>query len=174
MRSLKRYVKSHKLLRAVLTPAMRAARTMRPAENGRRSRILNEMFQLVEGGSLVLRMPDFNGSFELDARSHILRRILVTANYEPEIVRVIREKVDIRRDAIDVGANAGLFTILLASLGLPASRVLAVEPTPGALHFLRENIVRNNKSEKIIVFEGVASHSRGEVKLRVISGKEEY
>jgi len=174
MRSLKSLIKSSESVRAILAPAVRTLKFLRGVNGDRRWEALSEMFEIVEGGSLVLRLPAFNGSFELDSRSHILRRILTTGEYEPELVKVIREKLDVKRDAIDVGANAGLFTVLLASLNSSAGRVLAVEPTPGAVSFLRRNIARNNKSENVIVFEGAASHSRGEVQLRVISGKEEY
>jgi FkbM family methyltransferase len=174
MSSLKQFIKSHRALRASMIPAVRLFRTACPPKSVRLSKALGELFQAVQGGSLIIRMPDFDGSFEIDSRSHVLRRILAVGEYEPEVVNLIKRKLDAKRDAIDVGANAGLFTVLLSSLVLPSSRVLAIEPTPGALRYLRSNLERNARSQNVIVFEGVASSSPGEVTLKVISGKEEF
>lgn len=173
MSLLKQFVKSHRALNASLGPAVRLARSARPSKRARLAKAAAELFEAVEGGSLVVKVPDFQGAFEIDSRSHILRRILVERKYEPEVVDLIKRRLDPNRDAIDVGANVGLFTVLLAKL-LSSGRVLAIEPTPGALHNLRRNLERNNCKRNVVVFEGAASNSADEVVLKVISGKEEY
>jgi FkbM family methyltransferase len=173
MSSIKQFVKSHRTLNASLGPAIRLARSARPSKRARLAKAAAEMFEAVEGGSLIVRVPDFHGSFESDARSHMLRRILIDGKYEPEVVDLIKKRLDRNRDAIDVGANVGLFTVLLAKL-LSSGRVLAIEPTPGALHYLRRNLERNNCRRNVVVFEGAASNSADVVVLKVISGKEEY
>ncbi len=135
---------------------------------------MSELFSVVDSGSLVLNMPEFKGYFEMDVRSHVLRRILTEGQYEPEVIKILTDRVDPNRDAIDVGANAGLFTVLLSKLLCGSNRVLAVEPTPGALRYLKENLTRNDCMRNVILFEGVASSSSGDIEIKVIEGKEEY
>ena len=134
----------------------------------------DQLFQNIESGNLIVRIPDFGGAFEIGATSHILRRVLVENNYEPELLDLIRKKIDPARDAIDVGANIGLLTVFMARLVSGTSRVLAIEPTPAAIRRLRGNITRNGCDDRVVVFEGVASHSAGSFLLNYVPGKEEY
>ncbi len=114
----------------------------------------DQLFQNIESGDLVVRIPDFGGAFEIGATSHILRRVLVESNYEPELLDLIRKKIDPARDAIDVGANIGLLTVFMARLVSGTSRVLAIEPPPEALRRLRGNIMLNGCDARVAIFEG--------------------
>jgi FkbM family methyltransferase len=150
---------------------------MRKIHRPKRERLaeaLTELFHFVEGGSLIVRVPSFNGVFEIGSQSHILRRILVSRDYEPELVRIVRKNVDPGRDAIDVGANVGLFSVLLSTQLAASRRVLAVEPAPGALKYLRGNINMNSRTGTILLFPGIAARHRGEFEINVIAGMEEY
>jgi FkbM family methyltransferase len=173
-RSLKRFIKSHRSLYVSLTPAVRVMRKISPPKHERLSKAFAELFQPVEGGSLIVKMATFHGSFEIGCHSDILRRILICGDYEPEVVEIVKNYVDPNRDAIDVGANIGLFTILLSNLISSSNRVLAIEPTPGALKYLRRNIEINNLAAKILLFEGVAAEHLGKAQINVINGMEEY
>jgi FkbM family methyltransferase len=132
------------------------------------------LFKTVEAGSLIVGLPDYFGSFEIDCHSDVLRMIMVKGEYEPELVKAVKSRVDPNRDAIDVGANVGLFTVLLSRLLAESGRVLAIEPTPGALHYLYKNLERNHSNTKVVVFEGVATQISGEFTINVVPGMEEY
>ena len=70
-------------------------------------------------GSFFIRpeLPgDIPGIFEIDARSDILKRILIGKGYEPATISFIKKNLITDKDAINVGANIGIFTILLANL----------------------------------------------------------
>jgi FkbM family methyltransferase len=136
--------------------------------------LLDSYLNIVEEGNLVIRSPEFYGSFEMDFRSHILRRFLLTGNYEPEIVQIIKKIVDPKRDVIDIGANIGLFTTLFSKIISKSNKVLSIEPTPNALKYLYNDIKRNNLDDKVIVYEGVASNRKGNFKIKTITGLEEY
>jgi FkbM family methyltransferase len=99
---------------------------------------------------------------------------MIGGQYEPELVKTVKYRIDPDRDAIDVGANVGLFTVLMSSLLAASSRVLAIEPTPGALYYLHRNLERNHHTTNAIVFEGVATRIAGEVAINVVPGMEEY
>jgi FkbM family methyltransferase len=172
--SIRDFIKAHRVLRVPLTPAVRLARRVFRPQHERMFSAFRELWRVVEGGSLVVRLPTFHGSFEIGSHSEILQRILVTGNYEPEVAKIVCDNIDPNRDAIDVGANVGLFTVLLSNLVSSANKVLAIEPTPGALKYLRRNIDMNNQGSRVLVFDGVASNAPGEAKLNVVAGMEEY
>lgn len=63
--------------------------------------------------------------------------------YEPEVVRAVQRVVHPGCVAVDVGANTGYFTLLLAKLVGPQGRVIAFEPLPENFQVLQENIRLN-------------------------------
>jgi FkbM family methyltransferase len=128
----------------------------------------------VQSGSVVVKIPGYGGSFEMDIRSHIFKRLLEFKSYEPEIVQAIVERMTPDKDAIDVGANIGLFTVLFAKTVRSDRRVLAIEPSPAVLSYLRNNIERNGVINRVSIFEGVASNKEGKADLHVIGGMDEY
>lgn len=121
----------------------------------------------------VVKVAEFDGTFALSPRSHIFRRIATEGHYEPVLTARCRELLDPDRDVIDVGANVGFHTIMLAKL-LRRGRLLAVEPTLNALSRLRRNIEMNGVGGKVTVFEGVASNAAGELEIKTLEGLEEY
>lgn len=118
-------------------------------------------------------MPEFGGTFQVDPRSHLFMRALLDGEYEPELARLCARLVAPDRDALDIGANVGFFSVLLAS-HLPRRRILAVEPSPAIAPRLRINLERNGVADRVIVFEGAVSDRSGQVELSGIDGKEEY
>ena len=158
----------------LLCPLTLAKRVLNKLEGKCFDRFYASAFRLVEEGSLVVRLAEFDGSFEIDARSHILARVFKTGRYESELAEIVKRYVDSSGDAIDVGANVGLFSVLLAKLLDAGRHVLAIEPTPPAIKHLRNNIRRNGVNSSVIVFEGVANDAGGLCVLSVIEGKEEY
>jgi FkbM family methyltransferase len=70
------------------------------------------------------------------------------------------------RDAtvLDVGANIGYTTLLLADAVGPAGRVIAIEPHPGNAALLRRNL-RRNGARQVEVIEAAAWRVPGEVDL---------
>lgn len=64
--------------------------------------------------------------------------------------------------------------MLFAQLLEEGQRVLAVEPAPGALCYLRENLTANGIEDKVIVFAGVVAEVEGKMKIHIIADLEEY
>ena len=125
-------------------------------------------------GSLVVNVPNLGGHYEIDFRSHILLRILRKKQYEPELVNLAGQYLDPERDVLDIGANIGLFTVFFAHRIKASCKVLAIEPTPLAQHYLRRNIDRNGVGASVINFEGLVTEKPGPYELNIIPGKEEY
>jgi FkbM family methyltransferase len=68
---------------------------------------------------------------------------------------------------VDVGANAGDFTVWAAKVGGPATRVLAVEAEPGNATWLRRTATRNRLDDRVTVVAAAASDVEGEVELLI-------
>jgi FkbM family methyltransferase len=171
--SLRLFLLKHPRLHASLRPAARLARTLFLSRTQKLWTAQEHLFKSVVGGSLRVAVPNL-GVFEVDGRSHILARLLVQREYEPRLLELLRTYVDPGKDAIDIGANVGLVTTAIARLLPEGKRVLAVEPTPGAMEHLKKNIEANGVAERVIPFQGVASETAGDFLLKVFPGMEEY
>ena len=172
MTSLSLWARRSGLVRTLASPYLRIRRRLahpgRPYEEDIWSRLGT---LLVEDP--VIYVEGFEGTFQIDVRSHILKRLILEGVYEPGLVEVCRTFVTQGRDAVDVGANVGFFSVLLAQL-LPDRRVLAAEPSRAMARRLRVNLERNGVAERVIVFEGAISDHSGEARLQGVTGKEEY
>ncbi len=163
-------LKTNKVVRFVLWPAL----VWRRKRMAKKFDTYNKLISNAKEGSLVVGINGLPGTYEIDIRSHILRRILVTKNYEPEIISLLKKHADPERDAVNIGANVGLFAIFLAYLVNDDHRVLAVEPTPLAFKYLINNIKRNGFYDKVLLYNGICSSSVGGFNLNTIQGNEEY
>lgn len=169
-KTFKKFIKSNKVLSSVILPIFNVR-----SRNRNKNRIAFEkIFSNIVEGSLTVTVENIPGEFEIDARSHILKRILLKKDYEPEIVNHILTNINPTKDAINIGSNIGLFTNLLANNINNNCKVLAIEPTPNAYKYLRRNIERNGNNSKTIAYNGIASDKVGTYSLNVIKGNEEY
>lgn len=82
--------------------------------------------------------------------------------YESSKVRMFSERVGEPDSVFDLGAHAGYFSLIAAKLG---AHVVAVEPEPQNLLYLRRHIERNGLSQSISVVEAVASSDEGTVRI---------
>lgn len=104
---------------------------------------------VVHRRSLALRVP------RAAAYSYLLRE------HEPETQGVIAAVLRPGMVAVDVGANVGYLTLLMASAVTPGGRVVALEPAPDNLALLTENVRRNRLDEVVRVLPVAAGAERG-------------
>jgi FkbM family methyltransferase len=90
--------------------------------------------------------------------------ILDTGRYEEHVRALLREHAREGQVCLDVGANIGVLTFLLARLVGPGGRVIAVEPNPDNLQLLYRGIVLNNL-DNVEVLPFAASDGRSIVTL---------
>jgi len=77
--------------------------------------------------------------------------------YAPARVLEIREIVKEGDTVIDIGANIGYFTVLLASLVGPKGKVYAFEPDPRNFHLLQRTVERNGWTHVIVEQKAVSN-----------------
>lgn len=135
--------------------------------------VLNNL-QSVFAEDPCIKVPEFCGEFFVDPRSDLFKRMVLYFYYEPNLVGAVLHLLDVTRDAVDIGANIGFYSVLLAKKISQGNRVLAIEPSKNALSRLWKNIDRNKVGDKVIVVPGILSNSSGKSVLHVIPGREEY
>lgn len=82
--------------------------------------------------------------------------IYVAQSYEPETKRLLEYLLQPGSTAVDVGANLGYLTAVMARAVGPTGRVWAVEPDPENLRLMRENLSRNGYSDRVEVIAAAA------------------
>ena len=50
----------------------------------------------------------------MDRLEHILRSIVLSGSYEPDAIATIRRVMPGRGDVMDIGANIGIFSVVMA------------------------------------------------------------
>lgn len=169
---MKERAKENAFLRRILAPIIALRRRRYLQRKHQREEVVNRLQEILAAPPM-LEIKEFEGVFAFDSRSDLFKRILVEGMYEPELVAQCLHYLDAEKDALDIGANIGLFSVLLAK-HLRRRKVLAVEPTQRARRWLHENLVHNHVRDRVIVFEGAASDRQGQTTIQTIPGKEEY
>jgi FkbM family methyltransferase len=99
------------------------------------------------------------------AGGKVLRYLRST--YEPELTGLIGRTLRPGDAFFDLGANIGYFSLLASRRVGPTGRVVAVEPEPGNLRFLRRHVELNAAANVVVVgvavgrADGVAGWTHG-------------
>lgn len=92
---------------------------------------------------------------QLDKRDSL--GFLVSSNFEPEITKLISK--DSKGIGLDLGANIGYYSLLMASKG--CDKVYAFEPASYNFNILKKNIAINHLADKIIAENKAVSNKSG-------------
>jgi FkbM family methyltransferase len=86
--------------------------------------------------------------------------VVFFGTYEPEVRRIFRTVLPLGGIALDIGANVGWHTLLMASLVGPSGRVLAVEANPALRQRLHDHL-RLNRFRQVEVMPCAAADTEG-------------
>jgi len=124
-------------------------------------------------GEVAVPLKGVDGAFLVDIRSDILRRIVFSGSYEPDAIATIRRVLPGQGDVIDIGANIGIFSVLMAR-AVGNRKVLSIEPTPAVARRLQHNISANGVAANVIVEQCAVGATTGTVTMNTVAGMEEY
>jgi FkbM family methyltransferase len=111
----------------------------------------------------AVELRTLHGSFWFDGVDEkVTPWIRRHATWEADVVRFLGSVVRPGMVAVDVGANIGFLTVLMAKLVGPAGRVHAYEPWPGNLELLHANLWRHTCGN-VTVHAAAALHRAGTV-----------
>jgi FkbM family methyltransferase len=123
-----------------------AKASLRYLPNSLLIKILKERPQLIHSLPEGFRVQ---GPFYLDdiwinvQRGNVIEEAMITGTYDPDTSRIIRHFVKPGNICIDVGANVGALTMLMAKLIGKSGHVFAFEPGPPYLKTLQVNLELN-------------------------------
>jgi FkbM family methyltransferase len=99
----------------------------------------------------------------VDAHGHILEvdpgdylGLTINRTYESEVTQFLQERVRSGQVVVDLGANIGYFTLLLAKLVGPRGHVVAFEPDPTTFRLLERNVRENGYTNVVLHRQAVA------------------
>ena len=124
---------------------------LKPEYLWRPSQILRRLSFKPSNESIPLSLP-WNCTISACSAEAIGRSIATQGVYDLPVTEAIMRLTDPGDTSIDVGANIGYMTLVLALSAGPRGRVLSFEPSPPVLPTLRTN-VNNWKSLKIAPIE---------------------
>lgn len=90
----------------------------------------------------VIRLPG-GGRLALDSREPAQRWLLFSGSYQPAITHALHAHTPRGGWCLDVGANLGYYTVVLAAWAGPQGRVAAFEANPAMAAHVRRNIALN-------------------------------
>jgi FkbM family methyltransferase len=119
---------------------------------------------VTESGVRLIETPG-GRVFVSDAdQGSVARALRNKGRYEKDWTAWMRAHVGAGMQVIDVGANVGYYTVLLATLVGPSGRVIACEPDPGNAALLRRSVAENGFSH-VAVVEAAVTGSEGRATL---------
>lgn len=103
----------------------------------------------------------------VDVKDQVQRPMYFLGEWEPATSSLIRRSAGIGWSFLDIGANAGYFSLLAADAGGASSRVVAVEPNPPLAGLLALNVALNGLGRTIAVRTEACGASAGTATLHV-------
>jgi FkbM family methyltransferase len=97
---------------------------------------------------------------KLDARDLVQETIMLEGTWERNTTAYIGTTLQPGDVFLDIGANAGYFTLLASYWVRAGGKVLAVEPNPPMAIQLRENVARSGLTN-VLIEEGACSETTG-------------
>lgn len=127
------------------------------------------------GNAMLERLPALRAEYP-DGRVFLVRagdrtyeRLLFFKEHEPETSAVVRRLLDLGDFALDIGANCGWFSLLMAARVGPGGEVWAFEPVPPILGALRANLAAN-PSLPITLHEDAVGAEPGSMEINLFAG----
>ena len=132
-----------------------------------RYRLTRSLLKLVYGerspeSSHQLVVPYDEGLFLVNTRFNFDCHILFKGYFEPGVASFIKKAVRPGDTCLDIGANSGCHTLVMAHAAGREGRVVALEPQPSVAGHLRRN-VRLNRLDNVTVVEAALTAQAGEV-----------
>jgi FkbM family methyltransferase len=119
--------------------------------------LLNILCPPAKKDNAVHLVASFDGGLiNVDTSSSIEYHLLFRGCHEPEIVNLIKQVVRPGNFCLDIGANIGAHTLLMARMAGSTGHVIALEPHPGICHRLRQNICLNRLTNIEVVNAALA------------------
>lgn len=114
------------------------------------------------GNDRILVATTWGGKVLVSASDLSLTPDLVTTGiYDVPFTNYLHAALRTGQVAFDIGANVGLFTVLMATLVGPTGRVVAYEAAPANFALLRDNLAMNYLYDRVVAIPKAAAATAG-------------
>jgi FkbM family methyltransferase len=117
-----------------------------------------------ESGRAIAVLPEDLRLF-VDLADRMIGVNILRGGYELEEVAFARSRIAAGDHVLDIGANIGYFTVLMASWVGESGTVAAFEPVPANLQLLRRSVAENGFDERVQIHEAVVAEEPGDAQL---------
>jgi FkbM family methyltransferase len=93
----------------------------------------------------------------------LMPELVAHGTYDQPFTAFVRRHIKPGDTVVDVGAHVGLFTLLFAYQVWEHGRVVAYEPSPRMLAFLRDNVTMNWLSDRVEIVPKAAAARSGQI-----------
>lgn len=116
-------------------------------------------------------MSETNGfRFWFNSADREMGARMATGLYEPETVAIIEKIVGPQMRCLDIGAQTGFYSCLMAKLVGPAGHIVAYEPYGPSFEMLQKNAAENSWLERITTRNVAVSDSSVDIRVGITSG----
>jgi FkbM family methyltransferase len=123
------------------------------------------------GGTSGDAVTNFRGvQLTVPAKDIIIAPGLVGGFYEKIELDVFEGLAAVSKTIVDVGANIGLYCCVAADRAPVTSRIVAFEPVPENLRYLRQNLQENEQMELVTIEEQAVGQASGNIQLYLLEG----
>ncbi|MEO7997555.1 MAG: FkbM family methyltransferase [Gemmatimonadaceae bacterium] len=118
-------------------------------------------------GNRAVEIPDYGGQFRMALNTRFpIETMMIVDNYEPITRLVVKRLVMPGDHCVDVGANVGGISVLIAANVGPTGRVLSFEPSPSTYARLRKNLSLNPQlNGRLTAVQAGLADKAGELRL---------
>jgi FkbM family methyltransferase len=114
---------------------------------------------------------DFRGvQLTVPAKDIIIAPGLVGGFYEKIELDVFERLAAISKTIFDVGANVGMYCCIAADRAPVTSEIVAFEPVPENVRYLRANLEKNEQTARVVIEEKAVGRDSGEMQLYLLEG----
>lgn len=97
-----------------------------------------------EKSTFISHINQINSRLEINPDNFLPSRVFVNGNYEPDLINYLKRILRPGMICVDIGANVGYLTILMAKRVGTQGHVLSFEPTQRSYNALCRNVRLNN------------------------------
>lgn len=147
---------AHAAVNGMTAPARAAGQTVTPPPAPQK-----DPLPIYMGDSIILCRVLNSFRMFLDTRDSLLTpQLLTTGIWEPALTRLLTQTLKAGMTVVDVGANAGYYTLLAAAVTGPRGRVIAFEADARSADILERNLELNGVGERVTLFRNCVREQR--------------
>jgi FkbM family methyltransferase len=115
--------------------------------------------------NIVIKEIEENVRLFVDLSDLVIGLNIIRGSYERSELEIVRRVVQADQTVLDIGANIGLFSMIMAARVGPGGHVYAFEPMPMNADLLERSIVENHFTERVTLERVAVGAEPGEIQM---------